>query len=177
MTETRSLLDRLRIGLVIEDQPSERIDPRALKVWRINGFIGSVIVLLIGIAAFFFVDTVIPDIPNWIGLLALALSVLYLPFAVLLVPPLKMRYWRYEIREHEIDIQHGIIIIKRTLVPMVRVQHVDTEHGPILRRYGLATLRVSTAASNVHIPALSRERADELRGEISNLARVSDEDV
>lgn len=177
MTESRSLLERLRLGLVMENQPSERIDPLAMKVWRINGLIGSVIVLLMGIGFYFFVETVIPEIPTWIGMVALALALVYLPITVVLVPPLRMRYWRYEIREHEIDIQHGIFIIKRTLVPMVRVQHVDTEHGPILRHYGLATLRVSTAASNVHIPALSREKADELRGEISTLARVSDEDV
>ncbi len=90
---------------------------------------------------------------------------------------LRMRYWRYEIREEEIDIQHGIIIIKRTLVPMLRVQHVDTERGPVMRHFGLATLLISTAATEHRIPALSLEKASELQGEISKMARVSDEDV
>ncbi|MGE4275022.1 MAG: PH domain-containing protein [Candidatus Methanomethylophilaceae archaeon] len=177
MNASGSLRSRLHQGLVIEDPPSERIDPRALKVWRINGFINATVYLLIAVGFLFFTTTVIAEIPDWVGWLVLAVAVIYLPLAVLLVPLLRMRYWRYEIREHEIDIQHGIIIIRRNLIPMVRVQHVDTEHGPILRHYGLATLKVSTAASNFYIPALSKEKANELRGEISTLARVSDEDV
>ena len=31
-----------------------------------------------------------------------------------------------------------LFIVKRTLIPMVRVQHVDTAQGPILRKYNLA---------------------------------------
>ena len=62
--------------------------------------------------------------------------------------------WRYEVRESEIELQHGIFIVKRTLIPMVRVQHVDTSQGPILRKYDLAEITISTAATNHTIPAL-----------------------
>lgn len=37
----------------------------------------------------------------------------------------KMEIWS---EEQEIELQHGVFIIKRTLVPMIRVQHVDTVH-------------------------------------------------
>lgn len=172
-----SMWKRLRDGLSIEDQPKERIDSRALKVWSLNGLINGLISLALAIAVLYFTEYVFTSVSSYLGWGALALAFTYLLLAVIVMPPLKMRYWRYEIRENEIDIQHGILIINRTLIPMVRVQHVDTEHGPILRHYGLATLRVSTAASNFHVPALRKDVADSLRGEISALARVSDEDV
>jgi hypothetical protein len=60
---------------------------------------------------------------------------------------------------------------------MVRVQFVDTEYGPLMRYFGLTTLYVSTAATRFAIPALPKERAEALRGEIATLARVSEEDV
>ncbi|MEH7523617.1 PH domain-containing protein, partial [Bacillus sp. JJ1503] len=84
---------------------------------------------------------------------------------------------RYEVRENEIELQHGVFVIKRTLVPMIRVQHVDTRQGPILRKYGLATVAISTAATVHEIPALDMDEAEELRFFISKLARVADEDV
>lgn len=174
---TSPIWKQLRDGLTIEDQPKDKIDPLALKVWTLNGLINGIIFLGLAVATLFFTEIVISEIPSYIGWGVLTLAIIYLPLGIFLIPRLRMRYWRYEIRENEIDIQHGIFIITRTLIPMVRVQHVDTEHGPILRHYGLATLRVSTAASNFHIPALSKEIANTLRGEISTLARVSDEDV
>ena len=79
--------------------------------------------------------------------------------------------WRYEVFENEIEIQHGLIRVTRVIVPMVRVQHVDTSQGPLLRRYRLASVQISTAATVHDIPALELEEADELRDYISRLAR------
>ena len=96
---------------------------------------------------------------------------------IYLFPKVRWMRWRYEVREQEIELQHGLFVVKRTLVPMVRVQHVDTEQGPILRKYDLASITISTAATNHTIPALITEEADELRGRISVLARVAEDDV
>lgn len=60
---------------------------------------------------------------------------------------------------------------------MARVQHVDMKQGPILRKYRLATITITTAATKHEIPALDIEEADELRLSISRLARVAKDDV
>ena len=96
---------------------------------------------------------------------------------ILLLPKLRWKRWRYEVREQEIELQHGVLIIKRTLIPMIRVQHVDTQQGPLLRKYQLSTVMISTAATVHEIPALDMHEAEELRRSISSLARVADEDV
>ncbi|MFK4998583.1 PH domain-containing protein [Bacillus sp. N9] len=98
-------------------------------------------------------------------------------FFVKIIPSLRWKWWRYEVREQEIELQYGIFVITRTLVPMVRVQHVDTVQGPLLRKYRLASIEISTAASKYEIPAVDIEEAEELRYKISKLVRVAEEDV
>ncbi len=102
----------------------------------------------------------------WALLAALVVGVL---------PPLAYRRWRFGIGDEEIDLQHGRLWVERVLIPMARVQHVDTETGPLSRRLGLASVRVHTAAGGFEIPALDRARAVELRIRIARLARVGDE--
>ncbi|WP_442857377.1 PH domain-containing protein [Bacillus sp. FJAT-42315] len=129
--------------------------------------------LLIGGGVFVFMN----DGPLWvIGVLILA-GVLMLFLFVYLLPKLRWNRWRYEVREQEIELQHGVMITRRTLIPMIRVQHVDTEQGPVLRKYGLAGIKISTAATVHEIPAVEMEEAEEMRKMISNLARVATEDV
>ncbi|WP_141433275.1 PH domain-containing protein [Bacillus sp. 03113] len=156
-------------------EPKKRISIRALSVWKISGAIYSIYALLLAAGAI--VLTILFDLPKWIigaGILFLGINVYVLVF---LLPKLKWKRWRYEVREQEIELQRGVLIKKRTLVPMIRVQHVDTKQGPILRKYGLASVTVSTAATVHEIPALNLEEAEEMRSYISKLARVADEDV
>ena len=156
-------------------QPHNRISKRALTVWRITGVIITLFLLFIlgGVMTLI----VLFDWPVWISAVAIILFLLTAYIAIFLVPHLRWKHWRYEVREQEIEIQRGIFVIKSTLVPMVRVQHVDTEQGPLLRKYNLATVTISTAATVHGIPALDVEEAEEMRHAISRLARVADEDV
>ncbi|MBT2689199.1 PH domain-containing protein [Bacillus sp. ISL-47] len=156
-------------------EPHKRIPARGLLAWRISGSIHSVFPLLLsgGIIAL----TSLFDWPIWVIGAALMFFSAYAYFVIMIIPTLRWKRWRYEVREKEIELKHGIFVIKRTLVPMIRVQHVDTRQGPILRKYRLATVIISTAATVHEIPALDVEEAEELRFFISQLARVADDDV
>lgn len=113
----------------------------------------------------------------WIGILSGAVWLGISFVIIIIIPNIRHRIWRYEVHENEIDIQHGIFVVTRVIVPMVRVQHVDTSQGPILRKYNLASVQISTAATTHSIPALDVEEADQLRDSISRLARVTEDDV
>lgn len=156
-------------------EPQKRISVKALTVWRISGVIKIAISWILAGAAIFLLH--IFNGPIWITLLLIAIELISTYFIVFLVPKLRWQRWRYDVREEEIELQEGIFIIKRTLIPMVRVQHVDTVQGPILRNYQLASVIINTAATAHEIPALEESEAEELRRFISNLARVADEDV
>ena len=63
----------------------------------------------------------------------------------------------------------------RTLVPMLRVQHVDTRRGLLEQWLGLATVVFHTAAGANKIPALGR-RGRRVRDRIAELARHVDDE-
>lgn len=157
------------------DEPMYQISRKGLTVWRLYGGITTLIVCLIaaGVSAlvYFF------DWMYWIYIVA-AFTVFVVGFLfVYLFPKIRWQRWRYEVREHEIEVQHGLFIVQRTLIPMVRVQHVDMVQGPFLKRYDLANISISTAATIHTIPALVVSEADTLRNRISVLARVAEDDV
>ncbi|APT46224.1 PH domain-containing protein [Bacillus safensis] len=156
-------------------QPQRQISLNGLKVWRLQNGIISLIFLLIIIGVF--VASYYFQWPYWIGAILSGLWVLQVIFGIWIIPKIRHHIWRYEVFENEIEIQHGLIRVTRVIVPMVRVQHVDTSQGPLLRRYRLASVQISTAATVHDIPALELEEADELRDYISRLARVTEDDV
>jgi uncharacterized protein len=156
-------------------EPQKRISERALLVWRISGAIKIVIGWILTTALYFLVNFF--DWPMWIPTICIVLGVIFTILNIIVFPSFRWRRWRYEVREEEIELQEGFFIRKRTLIPMVRVQHVDTVQGPILRKYHLASVIVHTAATAHEIPALEEDEAEELRFFISKLARVVDEDV
>ena len=157
------------------NEPKHHIDPRAIKVWRIEGSIYTFLSLVVTI-----VLTVLAWkgwIPNIIPIITWIITFVEGIVMILVVPVLRWKRCKYEVREEEIDIQKGWLIIKRTIVPMVRVQHVDTSHGPLLRSFKLASVHISTAATVHEIPALPAADASNIRDQIASLARVRDDDV
>lgn len=160
---------------IMRTEPINRISEKGLRVWRIYGVFQTLIVLLVGIGVGvvnYFIESYI-----WLYIVTGAIVLLVAYLLIYLFPKVRWKRWRYEVRDQEIELQHGLFVVKRTLVPMVRVQHVDTEQGPILRKYDLASITISTAATDHTIPALNTTEADELRGRISVLARVAEDDV
>ena len=72
----------------------------------------------------------------------------------------------YSIREQDISKQSGLIFRKLSCQPILRVQHVEVNRGPLDRWAGLASLQVFSAGGEMHtfeIPGLSLERAEQLR--------------
>ncbi|QDP39144.1 PH domain-containing protein [Radiobacillus deserti] len=158
-------------------KPSHHLAKEAIQVWRIYAVIPSFFFLCFCIAALILNQKVLHlSVSQWIPLSIILAWLILSLLAIFVIPKVKWARWSYEVFEQEVDLQRGLII-KRTLVPMIRVQHVDTKQGPILKKFGLATVTISTAATKHEIPALREEEAYELRDRISVLARVDEEDV
>ena len=65
-----------------------------------------------------------------------------------------------------------------TIVPFVRVQHIDVMRGPFDKMFGTATLVVHTAGTHnsvVTLPGLSPDRAAEIREAIRHEIRADSE--
>ncbi|GGG24966.1 UPF0699 transmembrane protein YdbS [Lysinibacillus alkalisoli] len=155
--------------------PKHKISRKGLTVWRLYGIFEMLGILAVACVVSYL--TIRNDWPQWIHAIGITLTLLSLIFSVIIFPKVRWERWRYEVREQEIEVKHGLFIVKRTIIPMVRVQHVDTTQGPILKKYDLSNIYISTAATIHTIPALAMNEADELRARISDLARVAEEDV
>ena len=86
---------------------------------------------------------------------------------------LRYRRWTYQVRGDDLSLERGVVTHVRTLVPFVRIQHVDTSQGPLERALGLSTLVVYTAGSrgaDVSIPGLTLEEARDLQQRVKELA-------
>src|SRR4051812_922123 len=150
-------------------EPAQRLAPQARWAWRLS-WAGGCVVALIALAA---AGGGLPGAWQPAGMAVLGVALLA---GTPLVPELRWRRWRWEVREHEIDLQRGIVVVRRTLIPMARVQHVETERGLIGQALGLSTVEIHTAAGSHEIPLLRDSDAGAIRARIAELARTGDDD-
>jgi hypothetical protein len=149
-------------------EPSRTLAPAARRLWQLEG-------LLTGVGALIAAAVLQTAVGGTIALLGWAAALAVAVVAVVAVPELRWRRWRWEVREQEIDIRHGTVAVTRTLVPMLRVQHVDTKRDLLQQSLGLATVVFHTAAGANEIPALTVAEAAQVRDRIAELARTADE--
>lgn len=114
-------------------------------------------------------------VPMQFGLLAIGLL---LALGVVWVV-LSYRVWVYQIREDSLYLERGVVTHVRTIVPYVRIQHVDTSRSALERALGLSTLVVYTAGSrgaDVSVPGLKPNEARDLQQRLKELAIEADGD-
>jgi len=89
----------------------------------------------------------------------------------------RYRYARWLLDDTGLGYRRGRMWQVETRVPRTRVQHVDLKHGPLERRFGLATLVVHTAGtrdSAVAVAGLDAAEAARLRDRLAQ--QVDDDD-
>jgi uncharacterized protein len=82
---------------------------------------------------------------------------------------------RYRLTERFLQVMRGWLFQTDTIVPLVRVQHLDVTRGPLDKLFGTATLVVHTAGTHnsiVTLPGLAPERAAEIRDIIREHVRT-----
>jgi membrane protein YdbS with pleckstrin-like domain len=168
--------------------PTRKLDRRITRVWRLSATINVLIWALIctvpcaGVWMAFIGgsgsgDRAVASIMGIVTLALLVLFVLAFIFFVVILPKIRWIQWSFEVLDEEIDIHKGIFWKNRIIIPLIRVQNVDTRQGPIMRANGLASFTVATAAGNHEIPGLDVVEADALRDHVALLARIAQEDV
>ena len=148
--------------------PAHRLPARARGYFRVSVVLSAlpllVVALLVG-----------PALPGAARPVVLVGVLVLTAVAAAVVPVVRWRRWRYEVREEEIDLQHGTFVVRRTLIPIRRVQHVDTQTGPLQSSFGLSGVSFHTAAGASSIPALDRGEAERVRARVAELARTRDD--
>ena len=100
---------------------------------------------------------------------------LFALIAVLMAPQRIYARLRYGMSERLLQVVRGWLFHTDTIVPFVRVQHLDVRRGPLDKMFGTASLVVHTAGthnSTVAIPGLAPARAAEMRDIIREHVRT-----
>jgi membrane protein YdbS with pleckstrin-like domain len=93
---------------------------------------------------------------------------------VQIILPRQARALGYMLREDDLVFRKGILWQRIVAVPYGRMQLVDITHGPMDRAFGIAKLKMITAAATtgVEIPGLSQGAAEALRDTLIEVAET-----
>lgn len=138
------------------------IDPAYTQVVRITAAL-NLIPLAIGASV---VDVlVVPRIGGPFGLLSVAAWLLAI-LAIVTIPARRVSRWGFKIGGGQLRVARGWLFRTDTIVPFVRVQHIDVGQGPVERWFGLSHLVVHTSGthnSTVTLPGLRADLAAAMR--------------
>lgn len=147
----------------------ERLDRKIRRWWIGSAALGGLVAgIVVGALAYLAFEVVWLAVPAVVVLVVL--GVVHSHY--------RYRNWLFEVHDDHLEIEYGVVRKVSVVVPYVRVQHIDTNRGPIERLLGLATLRVYTAGSegaDLGIPGLDRARAEEMQAELKEKAIESDQ--
>jgi uncharacterized protein len=136
---------RADLGLPLR-APANRVDPAAQWLWAAEGLL----VTLVAVAVVVVLGIVLPDdAPGWVDVLLTVLRALLVPLAlvaVLIEPLWRYRVHRWEVTEDAVYTLEGWLTRTWRIVPITRIQTVDTTRGPLQQLLGLTSIRVRTAS-------------------------------
>lgn len=132
--------------------------------------ISTGVVALIVLAAVLFVTLVWGQWWAWIpGGIFLGILVW-----TIIITPRQARAYGYQLRRDDLVFRRGILWQRVVAVPYGRMQLVDITHGPLDRGFGIAQLKLVTAAAStgVVIPGLTQQAAEQLRDTLVDVAEA-----
>ena len=90
-------------------------------------------------------------------------------FTIITYPGRRFERWGYQLLPDRLRVVRGLMFRVDTVVPFVRVQHIDVSQGPIERLFTVSTLTVHTAGTHnsvVDLPGLAPDDANVMRDAI-----------
>jgi membrane protein YdbS with pleckstrin-like domain len=110
---------------------------------------------------------------GWPGAVVAA-AVLASGFVVARFVRRRVQAWAYREREDDLLVRRGVLFSRLSVIPYGRMQFIDVTAGPLERSFGLATVRMHTAAaaSDARIPGLDADEAARLRDRLAELGEA-----
>jgi membrane protein YdbS with pleckstrin-like domain len=160
----------------ISDLMYEKLQRSYLKVMLLRYAIISSAFLLFLIVLYIFQP--MEDVPSHAYLILLGVGILYTIWRyIVLVKGFDNK--AFALRDKDLVYRTGWLWKTVTTTPFNRVQHISIEQGPIERNWKLARLKLYTAGGNtsdLSIPGLDHNKAQDLKEYISRKTRLSEQE-
>jgi membrane protein YdbS with pleckstrin-like domain len=154
---------------ILPSSSLQPVQPAYRHVLRVRLLLAWLPLVVGGLAA----DRLLLDDTPLYGLLSTVLPLLAL-LALTLAPARIYDRLRYGLADNRLQLVRGWLFHTDTMVPLVRVQHLDVTRSPLDKIFGTASLIVHTAGTHnsvVTVPGLAPERAAEMRDIIRDSVR------
>lgn len=148
-----------------------KLSLKAKKSWFISRAIFLVIIIVIAIVIRFVLLDWIQS--KLIMDIILGTIILFQLTNTFIYPSFEYKQWSYDIDQDKVEFCQGIYITKRTLIPTIRIQHLNISQGPINRPLGLANINITTAGGSFTIPNLDKEEAEKLSDYLKEIIQVN----
>jgi uncharacterized protein len=155
-----------RSEALVEAEEWRRPSPRLLRLRRLEvgvpGVVLTVVLVVVG-------ATASSTVAYGFAAAAAVATLVLLPFV-----GRRYRSWGYAEREDDLLVRRGVAFARLSVVPYGRMQFIDVTAGPLERLFGLATVRLHTAAAatDARIPGLEQEEAARLRDRLAELGEA-----
>jgi uncharacterized protein len=151
------------------DGTSHTLDPRVRVVWAVGS---AVVPLLLGVTG------AVVGLVTGNALLAVVAAVAGAVLIAVAVVSAQLRWtrWSWSAWNDALELRHGVITKRASLVPYHRIQQIDVHRGPLERVLGIASLvlRTASATTDAEIPGIPAPQADALRHRLLASAGVDD---
>lgn len=84
----------------------------------------------------------------------------YCLLALIVYPPIEYKRWGYYIDQEKVVIRRGLFFLRKTIIPIIRIQNITISQGPINRHLGLYTVEIALASDSHEIVGLNQETAE-----------------
>lgn len=150
---------------MILEKDYERISKKAVRCWQIKGAIFSGFVTAAVLVVFFL------WFKHWYILPVIPVVIILKCF---ILPAIEYRQWQYRVEADRVEIIHGIFILRWSIIPINRIQHLKIEQGPLQKLFDISDVTIYTAGAIQWIKALHSDRAKEIIDRL-NKAIVNEE--
>lgn len=135
-----------------------RVSSRLTWYRRVQVLVSAVLVMVVGV----FLAARVLGLPGGIAVLV---AVLACAVVAWLLAEYNCRSWRYAEQADEFLMTHGVLVRRFLMVPYGRMQLVDVNSNVLQQWFGIATVRLYTAAAttDARLPGIRREEAERLR--------------
>lgn len=153
------------------------IDMNAVKTWMIGRTITSIIIFTVYVLINHFLI-----IPKFYHIFMVRYLMNILGFIIILTaildsfvwPFLEYQQWKYGIFKDKIELIKGIIVRKKIIIPISRIQNLKIEQGPIQRIYKISSINIITAGGCHVIPAIPVEEAEMISERLKRIIEMGE---